>query len=564
MQEKSQEALLQELETRVAALLTNFRELDRSLPPDQDKQALQSFFRELFSLSSFLQKAKPQPSLKAPESSERERHFEWLYKSGLILHGSHNGEELLELALDTLLEMVHCQRGFIAKVNDAGQFTFFAARNFHKQTIPEPEQEVSRSVVTRAWELKREVQVHKTDDFGQSMMQKSSIIRREGGALLCIPVIWDDAVVAVIYLDQFQHPLSMATASLVRNFAMQLGAFLKQAHAFTQLRSGSEQLLDQLKNQFRFDRIIGKNKEMVQVLKQVSKVATTDASILIEGETGTGKDLIARAVHENSHRAGNAYIEVDCGALAENLVESELFGHVKGAFTGAADEKQGLLMAAHGGTLFLDEINNLPLAIQTKLLRVLQQRKVRRLGDSRERAVDFRLIAASSKSLKDMVKAENFRQDLLYRINTISLTLPPLRERRDDVLLLAQVFLEKFSKIYGKGSLRLHADALRILETYNWPGNVRELEHVVERAVILAEGTQLSPADFPIAGAVPELIPEDASLSLEAYLLRAKKHYITQVLKENDGKKVDAAKQLQINRSHLFQLIKQLDIGSES
>jgi transcriptional regulator with PAS, ATPase and Fis domain len=281
---------------------------------------------------------------------------------------------------------------------------------------------------------------------------------------------------------------------------------------------------------------------------------------LIEGETGTGKDLIARATHENSRRAAGPYVEVDCGALAENLVESELFGHVKGAFTGAHDEKPGLLMEAQGGTLFLDEINNLPLAIQTKLLRVLQQRKLRRIGETRERSVDFRLITASSKTLEEMAAEGTFREDLLYRINTITLVLPPLRERRDDILLLAQTFLDKFTALYGKNPMTSSAEALHALTTYAWPGNVRELEHVIERAVILAESDRLGADDFPFTSGPVDPVSESGPLSLEEYVRQAKKRFITRVLQENDGKKVDAAKQLQINRSHLFQLIKQLEI----
>ena len=562
MQEKSRDTLLSALETRIDKLLSAFRELDRALPKDLDKRPFQEYFRELFALQAFLQQNKTGQTMTVPESSERERHFEMLYKSGLVLNGTHSRKELLALALDTLLEMTACRRGYIAALNETGDFAFFAARNFARETIPQPEQEISRSVVQRAWHHKREIQVDKTTDSSQSILQKSSLVRREGGALLCVPVLADEQVLAVIYLDQFRDALTPGVAGLVRNFSLQLGAFMKQTSAFAELRQNSEQLLDQLKNQYRFDNIIGKNKGMVQVLKQVAKVAPTDASILIEGETGTGKDLIARAVHENSRRAAGPYVEVDCGALAENLMESELFGHAKGAFTGAQDEKSGLLMAAHGGTLFLDEINNLPLAMQTKLLRVLQQRKLRRIGETRERSVDFRLLAASSKCLKDMVAAEEFRQDLLYRINTITLVLPPLRERRDDVLLLAQSFLEKYAALYAKSPMSLHAEAMHLLEAYSWPGNVRELEHVMERAVILAEDGRLQPADFPSTMGSTEAVPEVANLSLESYMQKAKKHFITQVLKDNDGRKVDAAKQLQINRSHLFQLIKQLEIDS--
>jgi len=552
---------LQEIDRSLNQLMTMFRTLNNALPKDADKAPFQNFFRELFALQNFFEKHRDNLDLEKASENDREKHFEWLYKSGLVLHSALGGADLLELALDTVLEMVRCRRGFIAEVNEDGEFSFIAARNFQRQTIAEPEREISRSVIQRAWQLKREVRLEKAQTMDQSMLQKSSIMRREGGALICVPVFIEDRVCGVIYLDQFTDGLTLGVANLIRNFSTQLGAFMKRVREFESIRANSEQLMDQLKNQYRFDRIIGKSKPMVQVLKTVAKIAPTDASVLIQGETGTGKDLIARALHENSQRAGGPYIEVDCGALAENLIESELFGHVKGAFTGAQDEKMGLLAAASGGTLFLDEINNMPKQVQTKLLRVLQQRKVRRIGETVERGVDFRLITASSTDLGEMARQDRFRQDLFYRINTVSLSLPPLRQRKDDLLVLTTSFLEKFASLYGKRTDSLTAEAIQALESHDWPGNVRELEHVIERAVLLAEGPKITAGDLPFASPFTA-VEEAPAESLEAYLQNAKKHYIAKVLRQNDGKKVDAAKQLRINRSHLFQLIKQLGIES--
>jgi len=303
---------------------------------------------------------------------------------------------------------------------------------------------------------------------------------------------------------------------------------------------------------------------MLQVLKTIAKIAPTSAHVLIQGETGTGKDLIARAVHENSPRCEGPFIEVDCGALPANLIESELFGYVRGAFTGAQENKIGLLEAAHGGTLFLDEINNLSPESQAKLLRVLQQLKIRRIGETRERPVDFRLIAASSRKLADMIAAETFRRDLFYRINTVSLDLPPLRERKEDIFLLAVTFLEKFCTLHGREPLTLSPEAMTALECHPWPGNVRELEHVIERAVILSESRPVALRDLPAE--LHKTIPaeeESEQVSLEAFTNRARKRYIGKVLRDCGGKKVEAAGLLQVNRSYLFQLIKQLGIEEE-
>ena len=221
----------------------------------------------------------------------------------------------------------------------------------------------------------------------------------------------------------------------------------------------------------------------------------------------------------------------------------------------------GLMEAADGGTLFLDEINNLPAESQTKLLRALQQKRIRRLGETRERAIDFRLVAASSKDLQQLVEVGQFRQDLFYRINTVALQLPPLRKRKEDLSLLANAFLERHAQTHGRTSLRFHADVLTALEGHDWPGNVRELEHVIERAVILCEGDRVSLEDLPFHfHGIDPWADEETEAGLEHFVNRTKKYYITKVLQESNGNKAEAARRLQVNRSYLFQLIKQLNI----
>lgn len=543
-----------ELEQRLDRLMQAFRVLHRQAGQEAG-DGFKTFFADLFALQTWFHRTQPGPAV-----TDREPHFELLYKSSLVLNASLDLPELLELALDTVLAMCGAGRGFIARVESDGSFSFFAARNFEKQTIPQPEQEISRSVVERALQLKAEVRIQ-AEDLDNSLLEKTSLLRREGRALICVPLPIDGLIRGVIYLDRFQSALTHSVFAMVRAFAAQLTGFMKNAQAFAALRADRAELLADLKQRYRFESIICKSKAMLHILQTTAKVASTDAQILIMGETGTGKDLIARAVHENSPRRNGPYIEVDCGALPGNLIESELFGHARGAFTGAIEDRMGLLEAAKGGSLFLDEINNLPRESQTRLLRALQQRKIRRIGETRERPVDFRLIAASSRGLAEMVAAETFRQDLYYRINTVALTLPPLRERKDDLVLLLTHFLERFATSYQRPILTLSPRALSALENHNWPGNVRELEHVVERAVILCEGDRLRLADLPmeLSGSEP-WEADEAELSLEDYLNRARKYYIAKVLHEHGGKKVDAAKQLGINRSYLFQLIKQLGI----
>ena len=242
--------------------------------------------------------------------------------------------------------------------------------------------------------------------------------------------------------------------------------------------------------------IIGASLSMLRVFETIEKVAATEANVLILGENGTGKELVARAVHRRSNRADEIFVSVDPASLSESLFESELFGYVKGAFTGADEDRAGRFEIASGGTLFLDEIGNLPQSMQAKLLTVLQRREVTRVGSTRPRPVDIRLICATNQPIHEMARRGTFRQDLLYRINTVEIELPPLRERRDDIRLLAEHFASVYGMKYGKATRGLSDAAIKKLEGYDWPGNVRELQHTVERAVILCDGDTLKPSDF--------------------------------------------------------------------
>ena len=557
----SLEGFFQEIEQRITGLMEAFRICNqgRQASGAADEDAWKRLFSQVFSLQTFYQKNHRALLNGAPAGGKGDRIYELLYKSSLVLDASLDQPSLLNLALDTVLEMCRCGRGFVATADEQGAFTFVTARNFQGEDIPAPELEISQTVIRRALSLNKEIQVASSDQ-DNSLVRNSSFMRGGGNAAICVPVLTDGAASAVIYLDQFPMSPSHEIFLLVQNFAQQLATFLKSSKEFSELKSSRQQLLEHLRKQYRFDRIIGKSKGMLQVLKMVAKVAPSDASILVQGETGTGKDLLARAIHENSHRKKAPYIEVDCGALPDNLVESELFGHAKGAFTGAQGSKSGLLEAARGGTLFLDEINHLPLASQTKLLRSLQQRSVRRIGETQERSVDFRLVVASSKSLKDLVDQGAFRQDLFYRINTVTLALPPLRKRKEDLYVLTASFLSKYAELYQSKVRSFSPAFFTALEQHPWPGNVRELEHVMERAVLLCEGEKLGREDLPADWHMDQTIEDDRDVTLEHFLNRSKKRHIEMVLQENNGKRVDAARQLGINRSYLFQLIKQLGI----
>ncbi len=303
--------------------------------------------------------------------------------------------------------------------------------------------------------------------------------------------------------------------------------------------------------------IITESPRMEEVLHLIDRVAPTDSSVLVLGASGTGKELVARAIHDRSPRAGQAFVPIHCGALAREVLESELFGHEKGAFTGAVATKPGLIELADGGTLYLDEIGEMEPESQVKLLRILESRSFFRVGGTRPRRVDLRLVAATNRDLAEAMKVGEFRQDLYYRINTITVPLPPLRERPEDVSLLARYFVEANA---GYGPKRLGAAALACLEAYAWPGNVRELEHAIERAAILSKGDEIQPADLPpeIARGGSVTAPPAAG-SLEAM----ERQHIVSTLREVSGHRGKAAALLQVDPKTLYRKVLAYRITSE-
>jgi DNA-binding NtrC family response regulator len=300
----------------------------------------------------------------------------------------------------------------------------------------------------------------------------------------------------------------------------------------------------------RFSEIIGQSTTMQRIFQTIDRVAQTDANVLILGENGTGKELIARAIHRNSSRSRENFVGVDLGSITETLFESELFGHKKGAFTDAKEDRAGRFELANGGTLFLDEIGNLSMPLQAKLLTVLQNRRVSRVGANKETPINIRLISATNMPLYDMVKENRFRQDLLYRINTIEIEIPPLRERLEDIPLLANHFLKYYAEKYNKTVSKISDAAAVRMHKHPWPGNIRELQHAIERAVILSNNPVLQPEDFNLSTSGPK---EDGQLSLEQYNLEeVEKLLIRKVLKKYNGNITQAAAELGLTRSSLY------------
>src|SRR5712692_5094697 len=321
-------------------------------------------------------------------------------------------------------------------------------------------------------------------------------------------------------------------------------------------------LRQELREKYRFESIIGKSDSIEKVFRVMEKVARTDSSVLITGESGTGKELVARAIHFTSERANNRFLPINCGALPENLLESELFGYKRGAFTGAGQDKVGLLKAADKGTVFFDEIGELPLQLQVKLLRALQERECYPLGSNDPVRFDVRVLCATNKDLDREVRDGHFREELLYRINVFTIQLPPLRERKDDIALLANHFLRKYEKPLGRSAMRFSKGAMRLLINYLWPGNVRELENTVERAAILAETDVIHAHDLPEklhSAALTDIIGEAAPMTLE----ELERDHMRRVLNEVKGDKVRAAQVLGIHLSTLYRKVQRYRLENE-
>ncbi|GEP89331.1 DNA-binding transcriptional response regulator, NtrC family, contains REC, AAA-type ATPase, and a Fis-type DNA-binding domains [Chitinophaga terrae (ex Kim and Jung 2007)] len=302
--------------------------------------------------------------------------------------------------------------------------------------------------------------------------------------------------------------------------------------------------------------IIGKSPAMLAIFDTISRVAATDANILILGENGTGKDLLARQIHAQSHRSNKPFVSVDLGAISENLFESELFGHVKGAFTDAREDRTGRFEEANGGTIFLDEIGNISIPLQAKLLTVLQNRYVTKVGSNKPIPIDVRLICATNRNIQHLATQQLFRQDLLYRINTIEIQLPALRERKEDIVLLAEHFLQVYRDKYKRPVNSLQDSLINQLEKYDWPGNIRELQHAIERAVILAQGKSLQPKDVFIKNNQNNDQPSDTGYNLE----EMERNIITQAMKKCNGNITEAAKELGLSRAALYRRLEKYNI----
>jgi Nif-specific regulatory protein len=479
-----------------------------------------------------------------------------LLKISTSLSTIHGLMPLQRALLDTVMETIPAERGAILLVKKNSE-EFLASCGIDKKLHSQQPIRISQSVASKVLQDGAAILcVDRKDD--ESLREAESLVAARVCSLLCVPMVIRERVIGLIYLDTSNAATVLDEGHL--QLLTAVGAIAAVAIENVQHLEWLQYENQRLQQEISIEHdMIGESARMRDVFRFIERIAPSDATVLIRGESGTGKELVAHAIHKNSERSAKPFIAINCAVLSEALLESELFGHEKGAFTGAVSQKLGRLEVANGGTLFLDEVGELTPATQAKLLRVLQERQFERVGGTRTINVDVRLIAATNRNLEEAIKSGAFRQDLYYRLNVISLTLPPLRERREDIPLLAYHFVAKFSKKCKRLVSGITTETHNCLVAYDWPGNVREMENAIERAVVLGNTDMLLPDDLPEALWANTPQPHDPTSYHEA-LTEMKKQLIRRTLEQANGNYTEAAKLLGIHPTNLHRLVRTLGL----
>jgi Nif-specific regulatory protein len=476
--------------------------------------------------------------------------FETLYEISQVLNSAVYEEALINETLDLIINVLQAERGLFVKYDEeANSFSIIAARNIQKESI-EDLSVFSSGILQRVIEKKQPSLYHDVQN-DPLVSQFESIQIHNIKSVLGVPIIRNDSVWGVILVDSRMNRKEFSEENLIflDFFSNLVSLSLDKIVRYEELQNENIILRNQLQATKHIPELIGESEAMQKLAALIHKVARTDATVLLLGESGTGKELVARAIHTLSTRNEKPYLAQFCGSIPDTLLESELFGYKRGAFTGANTDKKGLFEVANYGTFFLDEIADISLALQAKLLRVLQNKEIMRLGDTRVIKVDVRVIAATNKDLKQLVKEYKFREDLFYRLNVFPIRIPPLRERRGDIPLLVKHFIKKFA---GK-EIGISFSSMRLLEEYTWPGNVRQLENVLQRALILCDGDKLLPEHIVIE-------EDNDDISFTGTLREFEKLLLMKRLKEFDGNRTLTARSLGVSVRWVQLKLKEMNI----
>jgi Nif-specific regulatory protein len=493
-------------------------------------------------------------SVRTDQDSSEARRLATFVEAGQSLAGAGNLKDSLFRVLDSLSRHHGVLRGVIMLLDrDTNQLSIVASYGLDEENARRVRYRIGEGITGRVFQARKPIvvpQISREPMFLDRLGVRKKSLQRQELSFICVPILVNQKPVGVLGVDlryKADRDYELKTKFLVV-IATMIAQAIKVDHL---IETDKQRLLDEnihlkqeLRERYDFSHIIGNSSPMRQVYEQVTQVARTNTTALLRGESGTGKELIAHAIHYNSLRANKPFIKVNCAALPETLIESELFGYEKGAFTGAQGRKKGRFELAEGGTLFLDEIGDLNISTQIKLLRVLQEREFERLGGTETIKANVRLITATNKDLEKAISKGEFREDLYYRLNVFAIFVPPLRERKSDILLLADHFLEKYAREHVKNIKRISTPAIDMLTSYHWPGNVRELENIIERAVLVCETNVLHGHHLPPTLQTAEESDTITRLSLDSAVEAFESDIIQDALKTTRGNQKKAAKLL--------------------
>lgn len=495
-----------------------------------------------------------------PSTSRLARDLGALLRISSSINAIRDPEQVQSSLLRLVLEVIPAERAAILLVGHKGD-DFVSGQYFERDLEIPSAFRVSRSITHQV--LNEGVAVLRNNVLtGGAVQPSESLVAQQIHSVLCVPLIVFETRLGVIYVDSADSAAGFDAdhLQLLTAIAGIAAVALEHARYVAWLEGENQRLQEEISVEHD---MIGDGPRIQQVYQFIGRVAPTGSTVLILGESGTGKELVARAIHRNGNCANGPFVALNCGAIVDSLLESELFGHEKGAFTGAVAQRKGKIEMANGGTLFLDEVGELPLQTQVALLRVLQQREFERVGGNRPIKVDVRIIAATNRNLEQAIRDGRFRQDLFYRLKVVSIEMPPLSARGEDIPLLASHFLRKYRHLANRALAGITPEAMRLLVNHDWPGNVRELENAMERAVVLGASDYILPEDLPESLLERKPDNESVGAGYHATLNSAKKELIHRAYRESGGNYTEAARILDLHPNYLHRLIRNLDMKSD-
>jgi Nif-specific regulatory protein len=517
---------------------------------------------------------------RAEDLSKERRIYRTLYELLTVVYSERNIRILLDTVLESAVDIMSAEYGCLEIYNQDSSLRFKLAKDSTGSEVKLKDENLKSAVTEAVLASGNAITIggllsEKAASGEEKAEEEEEQAEEMLVSLLCVPLKTSDKILGTIYVHREEESgdFAVADSELLSSLAEKVALAIENNLLYSELQEEQEKLIEDLRKKYEFEEILGASPQMAKVLSTVADIADTDSTVVIEGESGTGKELLARAIHFNSSRAEKPFIPINCAAIPETLLESELFGYERGAFTGAVKRKLGRFQIANGGTVFLDEIGELSPVLQVKLLRFLSAQEFEPLGSTQILKSDVRIITATNKNLNEMIQTGEFREDLYYRVNVIKIELPPLRERKGDLELLTEHFIEKFSKRYDRKISGIDDVAMETLLRYNFPGNVRELENTIERAVVLTRATQIGYGDLPDyiksyssqgdGKLLPKTNRELMKAKRELYkksIGELERRFLLQALEEAGGNISEAARRAQMQRKQFQRLMKRHEV----